>query len=821
MPPDSSQPTGSSADAGSAGRVVSCTHCGLPVPRGLIVENSKLQFCCNGCKTVYEVIHACGLDRFYRLRDAAESEKQASPTTGRPYAEFDDPVFHNLYVKSVDDNLTEVEFFLEGVHCAACVWLVEKLPRVAAGVIEARLNMRRKLVRITWNPDFITLSRIAHSLDSLGYPPHPARDARSRELRKREDRRFLIRIGVAGAIAGNVMTLAFALYGGMFSGMEERFSTLFRCISMLLGLLSLLWPGSLFFRGAWAALKTRTAHLDLPIALGLVAGGIAGSVNTILGRGEVYFDSLTVLVFLLLVGRWIQHRQQRWAGDAVELLFSITPSSARLVEDAGIREVPIQALKLDDVVEVLAGDSIPVDGEVLEGSSAIDESLLSGESRPVEVSVANKVCAGAVNLSSPLRVRVEQTGESTRVGKLTRMVEEFSQRKAPIVQFADRVAGWFVVAVLCLAAATFVLWLWLDPPHAVDHAVALLIVTCPCALGLATPLAITAAIGRGARRGILIKGGAALELLARRGELLLDKTGTITEGRTALVRWRGDDNIKPLIAALEARSSHPLARAFVEAFGETELVATDVTQTGGGGVCGTVDGKAVAIGSPAYVQQHAAASEPWVAEEQQGIIDEALTPVLVSVDGRIVAAAGFGDPIREDAGETISALESLGWRVGILSGDHPDVVRAVAASLGLDDSLAFGGVSPEGKLEHVQAHARNGAVVMVGDGVNDAVALSAASVGVAVHGGAEASLAAADAHLSRPGLKPIVELIHAARRTVKIIRRCLAASLLYNLAAATLAIAGVISPLIAAILMPISSFTVLAMSFGSRTFGKE
>jgi Cu2+-exporting ATPase len=801
----------------------------LPVPAGLVQPGAQDQFCCNGCRTVYQMIHGCGLDRFYRLRDGADAPAVQARTTDRRYAEYDADVFRDLYTQPQPDGSCRTELYLEGVHCAACVWLVEKLPQVLPGVLEARLDIRRSLVRLRWDDGQVPLSQIARMLDSLGYPPHPARDVHARQLRQQEDRRFLIRIGVAAACAGNVMTLAFALYGGVFTGIEAEYSQLFRWASMLFGLIALLWPGSLFFRGAWAAVRTRTAHLDLPIALGLLAGGVAGTINAVLDRGEIYFDSLTMLVFLLLVGRWIQRRQQRWAGDAVELLFSLTPTSARRLEDDGvIAEVPIEAIGPGDVVEVRAGDTIPTDGVVQTGRSAIDSSLLTGESKPLTVAVGDNVHAGTVNVGSRLRIEVQAVGAQTRVGRLMQLVEECSRRKAPIVQFADRVAGWFVLVVLALAALTLGLWLWLDPSRSVDNAVALLIVTCPCALGLATPLAVTVALGRAARRGILIKGGAALEQLAGRGMMVLDKTGTITAGRTAVVSWDGDADARPWVAALEVHSSHPIARALVAWCAEHEsgcrderFTADDVRQTMGGGLVGSVAGHCVVVGSPQFVREQSVDVDAQLARAQRAVIASGATPVLVGVDGRCTAVIGLGDPIGDDVPQALDRLRRLGWTVRILSGDHPDVVAAVGNRLGVPSEQAIGGASPEDKLDLVRDWGAAGSVVMVGDGVNDAAALSAADVGIAVHGGAEASLAAADVYLSRAGLAPVVELIGAAQATVRVIHRSLAASVCYNAIAATLAMAGLISPLAAAVLMPISSFTVLTLAYSSRTFGSR
>ncbi|MHB8897755.1 MAG: heavy metal translocating P-type ATPase [Thermoguttaceae bacterium] len=825
LSPHHDRPRTDASLGGDAPKESLCTHCGLPVPRGLVEPSSQEQFCCSGCRTVYQVIHGCGLDRFYRLRQDGDHEKIPARTTDHRYAEFDDPAFVERYHQPLDDSGSRaVELYLEGIHCTACVWLVEKLPQVVPGVVEARLDLRRSLVRVRWNDAQVKLSQVARALDSLGYPPHPARDAASRHVRRQEDHRFLIRLGVAAACAGNVMTLAFALYGGGFTGIEARFSDLFRWTSMGFGLVSLAWPGNLFFRGAWAALRTRTAHLDLPIALALLAGGTAGTINALRGQGEIYFDSLTMLVFLLLLGRWIQRRQQRWAADAVELLFSLVPAVARRVEDGLVRDVPVEAVAPGDLLEVRAGDSIPCDGTVLDGRSAVDQSLLTGESSPVVVAQHDAVHAGTVNLSSRLRMRVDSVGAQTRVGKLMELVEECSRRRPPIVRFADRVAGRFTLAVLALAALTFALWVTRDPARAVEHAVALLIVTCPCALGLATPLAVTVALGRAARRRILIKGGEVLEFLAGRGEIFLDKTGTLTVGRTALVAWHGDPSLKSAAAALECHSAHPIARALVAAVapGGEELAphhVADVRQQLGAGISGTVDGRQLVVGSALYLQAHAIPLSPQFEPVLAEAARDGLPHVLVGHDGSCAAMAVFDDPLRPDAASCVARLQRAGWHAAIVSGDHRDVVRHAGRQLGITPEDIHAEASPEHKVALVESAARIGTVVMVGDGVNDAAALSAATVGIAVHGGAEASLAAADVYLNRPGLAAIVELVGASRATLRTIRRCLAISLAYNALAATLAMAGLVGPLAAAILMPISSFTVLALAFLSPTFG--
>ena len=798
---------------------IDCSHCSLPVPAGLVDPGAELQFCCNGCRVAYEVIHDHGLDRYYDIKERIDAPEEPARSSGKSFAEFDDPAFHHLYCRSGADGLSTIELYLEGVHCAACVWLVEKLTVVVDGVAEVRLDLGRSLAHVTWDPQMTELSAIARFLDSIGYAPHPFRGVEARDMARREERSLLIRIAIAGAIAGNVMLIAFALYGGRFHGITDEYRDLFRWVSFALALPSVLWCGSVFYRGAWGALRTRTLHMDLPIAIGILAGFFQGAFNTIRGSGEIYFDSVTALIFFLLVGRFLQRRQQRAAASSTELLFSLAPSTARLVAADGVREVPLEALTPGCRVEVRAGDSIPADGVIIEGSSTLDRSLLTGESLPEEAAAGDPVHAGTVNLGGRLLVEVRTTGENTRVGRLMRLVEEGAQRRAPVVLLADRISGWFVAIVLVLAALTLAIWMHLDPAHAVEHAVALLIVSCPCALGLATPMAVSAAIGRAARRKILIKGGDALENLARPGLMILDKTGTLTEGRLAVIRWWGDEALQPRVAALERHSSHPMARALSEAFGDREAPeVTEAREVPGAGIGGVCEGRRVLVGSPGYAARELGPLPPEADDAVTRFAGEGLSPVVVAVDGAVAAVAGIGDPLRPDTAGALAGIQERGWRVEILSGDHPAVVQSIGREVGLAPERVRGGTTPEAKLEAVRTASKEGTVAMVGDGVNDAAALAAATVGIGVHGGAEAALAAADVYLGSPGLMPLLELLQGARRTLGVIRRNLVFSLTYNVVAVSFAMTGHMSPLLAAVLMPLSSMTVVLSSYRSKTF---
>lgn len=796
---------------------IACAHCTLPVPAALVRTEAARQFCCAGCDTAYVLLHTHGLDQFYAFPERRETRVQR---TGRSYEEFDHPAFAALHVRPAADGLSRVELYLEGVHCASCVWLVERVPLLVTGVVRAELDIRRSRAIVEWDAAATPLSAVARTLDTLGYAPHPFRGVARDAIRRDEDRRMLMRIGVAGAIGGNVMLFAFALYSGELAWMDPAHTRFFRWLSMALTLPALAWPGRVFFTGAIAALRTRTLHMDLPIAIALAAGFVRGAMNTITDSGPVYFDGLAILVFALLVGRFLQQRGQRLATDSAELLYALTPATARVAEaDGTLRDVPAEAVLPGMLLDVRAGETFAADGVLTSDGTTVNTALLTGESRPVAVHAGEAIYAGTLNVSAPARVRVTEAGETSRVARLLQQVDTSRDRRAPVVLAANRLAGVFVAAVLALAMITWGVKTAMGSASALDDVIALLVVTCPCALALATPLAVTVAVGRAARGGVLVKGGDALEQLATPGVLVLDKTGTLTEGQHALVSWVGDAAIQPLVQALEAGSSHPLADGFRRAWAHLPLhEVTHAQHVVGGGLGGVVQGHDVLVGSPAFVRGRATRGSDAI-EAHIAALDATLTPVLVAVNGVVVGAAGLGDRLRADALESLVALRARGWRSIMASGDAPFVAQSVGRALRFDEADVHGAMSPEGKLALVEALRADGThVVMVGDGVNDAAAIAAATVGVEVHGGAEACLATADVFLARPGLTPLRQLVDGAERTVRVIRRNFAFSLSYNAIGAALAVAGLLTPLIAAVLMPLSSLTVVLASWRGRTF---
>lgn len=831
-----------------------CAHCGLLVPPAVVRPDGEQQFCCSGCERVYGLLHQWGYQDFYRIRSSQDAEGRRATVSGRTFEDFDDPSFQDEYVAATGRGTLRTRCYLEGVHCAACVWLVEELPKAVNGLVATRLNLATSIVTVEWDPAQTSLSRVAQALDGVGYPPHAHRSDDVAQARARDDRSLLIQVGVAAACAMNIMLLHAALYAGEHSGMALRFESFFRWLSFALALPVVLYAARPFYRAAYSGLKSRVPHMDLPIALALTVAFGYSAVATVTGSGPIYFDSLAGLVALLLGARYVQRRAQRAALDRAGSLRNVAFAEfARRVERAqgdlpgeGVapglpllsREVPLGVIRRGDCVEVRAGELVPVDGRVVRGASSLDNAALTGEPEPVDVQPGERVHAGAANLGGPLVIEVEAAGADSRVGALLAMVEDAMARRAPIVQTADRLSRYFVAGVLVLAAVTGLAWLSVSFGTALERTVALLVVTCPCALGLATPVAMSVSLARAARAGIFVKNPDTIERLRCVDTILLDKTGTLTQGVPTVSRWAGDRAAIDLAHALESTSGHAVALAFRRSAASCLRVARElrrVRELGGLGITGRVDGHDLAVGNAALVDRVGASLGAELDAHAGQLLSAGLSPVYVVVDGVVAAVGGVGDRLRPEAGSVIAALRARGIEPRVLSGDHPAVVQRVALSLGVAPERAQGGLSPEDKRDVVaelrDARGRQpersvwwsrrqpGAIVMVGDGVNDAAAMALADVGIAVHGGAGASLAAADVVLTRPGLAPLGEVLFGARRVLWVVYRNLLFSLVYNAVGAALAMAGWVGPLLAAILMPLSSLTVILSSALARPFG--
>jgi Cu2+-exporting ATPase len=841
-----------------------CTHCGLSTPVSPKCSIDQPVFCCQGCKGAYELIHGWGLEDFYSLRDSmAITGSAASAGLQARYEQYDQEEFLGESApRQLSDGSMSAELGLQGLHCAACSWLIEKAMSRQPGIRASRVKMSDHTIQLTFDPTRTRMSAIAQTLDRLGYQLLPLDRSRDNHLRD-ENRRLLIQIAIAGFLAANAMWIAVALYAGQFTGVAEEHKYFFGLVGIVLGAAAVIGPGRTFFIGAMAALRTRTPHMDMPIALGLSVGTVAGVWHAISGSGPIYFDCLATLVFLLLIGRWIQFRQQHRAARAVELMLRITPRHAELIGSSGeSTTVLVERLQCGDRIRVGAGDQIAADGIVIEGESRLNKSLLTGESQPVAVRPGDRVEAGTVNVGSPLVIEVGAVGAASRIGQVMQSVELAAAQRTPIVQLADRIGGVFVVVVMLLALLTFLRWLPTSFHDATNYATALLIVACPCALALATPLAIAVGIGRAAKSQILVRDGMALQQLSQPGMLWLDKTGTLTEGRQRARMVWGDAYAFLLAASVERQCQHPIAQAITAAAEEIDMadvgLVPENVELASGGVSGIVCNSKVLVGNQAFMQA-------WgieLPEFLQAMVDQLLagreTPIFVACQGETVAREtvaretvaretvaretaftgnlgraagsnalaircliGLSDPIREHAAGVVTRVKAMGWTVGMLSGDHPEIARAVARAVGIEQSICFGDVSPEQKLAAIKKSQSNyPTVVMVGDGANDAAALAAADVGIAVRGGAEVSLHAAPVFMASQRLTHLLQLFKGSRTTTRVIALNFGVSFAYNLLTVVAAWSGWISPLMAAVLMPLSSATVLGLTFLVPSFGE-
>lgn len=748
------------------------------------------------------------------MRDVASSGRVILPAD-RSFTFMDAAQFLEANTRAISPCEQSVTFYLEGIHCMGCLWILESLPRVLAGVTGTHLNFGRAEITINYDPSKTRLSSIAALLNALGYPPHPIDDPRA-ELKS--DRILLWRIGVAGFSAANCMMLSVSLFQGFFSGIDANVGTLFRWISLTLSLPALFFSALPFFRNSYQAVRLRRYHIDQPILLALLAAFALSTANTIMDRPFVYFDSMTALIFLLLIGRLVQQRALGRARLFISRGWEILPETARLVRGSTIEEVPARFVRCGEILEILPGTRVPADGIVIEGNSSIDTAVLTGESAPRAVAPGSELFASSLNLEGVLRCRVSAAAQQTHVGKLLASFES-SGVKSQLVSLGERATSWFIPSVLVLSIVSFFLWLPSGLLTAIDNAVALLIVTCPCALALATPTAIGMAIGKAARRGILIKDGDTLERLARVKHVFLDKTGTLTDGNLVCVEAFGDDSVRPVVGELvKINSGHPISRALAQLVGNATSVqsATVGKLSPGRGVSLTNNGETFCLGSIKWLAERGVEVPVSLRARLDNWLSRGL--VVVALDNGITVCGAFAlrDSIRTDVVELLGYLQTSGRTAQILSGDNLATVTDLGKQLRLSADVCHGGLLPHEKSRIIEQTSRPCA--MIGDGVNDAPALRSATVGIGLRGGIEATLACSDCFVSSGALRDVIVLFHGAESTLRIIRRNLYFSVFYNVIGGSMAMLGWMNPLMAALLMPLSSLTVILYSTRARTF---
>ncbi len=749
---------------------VACPHCAAPV------EGPVGTYCCHGCETAALILREAGLGGWYAARE------QAAPRASW----VDEAAWAAVPVQVDADGVCTADLSIDGLRCASCVWVTEKLLERTEGVVSAHVSYATGRAQVRWDPERTQLARLAGRVAAIGYTPRPAGDV------DRLDRDLMVRLGVAAFGAMNVMGLSVALYVGWADGMADRWAQLFRWATLAVATPVVTYAARPFFQGAIRGLKVGVLHMDAPIALAIALLYGHGIVATVLHE-DGYLDSVTMLVALLLAGRVLEARGRKRAADAALSLAASVPRTARRAVGDAVEVVPSEQLAVGDRIDLGAGDEVAADGVVLAGKAFVRMAVLTGESRPTEVGPGDAVVAGAVVEDGSLRVGVTRAGQETLVARMAQdLVSASAAPRDPSA--TDKLAPWFTIATLVAAALTAGVTAWLyGPDAAVSRTVAVLVVACPCALALAAPMVGASGLGALARRGLLLRGVDTLDALAGINTVVLDKTGTLTWGRPRVTA--ASDEALRVAAGLERFSRHPVAAAILDeavARGLPVPVATDVVETAGVGVQGHLEGRLWRI--------------------RRGGADR----VVLTADDGLSHTLTLVDTPRPGVAADVASLRAAGIRVVMLTGDHGAVASRVAEALGVDEVLAE--VDPQGKATLIQGlRAQGRRVVFVGDGLNDGPAMVAANVGVAMSSGAASTLLAADGVLASERLTPLVGALSVAPLLSRRVQRSLNRSLVYNVVAVSVAMAGWINPLVAAILMPLSSGLVIATALGTES----
>ncbi|MCF5707797.1 cadmium-translocating P-type ATPase [Pseudomonas syringae] len=784
-----------------------CYHCALPVPAGsgftAVALGKTRELCCPGCQAVVEAIVAGGLEDYYAHRSESSGNPESLPVQLLDeVALYDRANVQAPFVRQ-QEGLSETTLLIEGISCAACGWLIERRLRKLPGVAEAQLNLSNHRLRVRWRSDQLAFSQLLNALRSIGYVAHPWQADHAAERLASENRLALRQLGVAGLLWFQVMMATMATWPEFNMDLSPSMHTILRWVALFLTTPIVFYSCAPFFRGALRDLRSRHLTMEVSVSLAIGTAYVAGIWTAISGSGELYFDAVGMFALFLLAGRYLERRARERTASATAQLVNVLPASClRLTADGQTERVLLTELRMDDQVRVPPGAVIAVDGRILDGQSSVDESLLTGEYLPRPRKVGDSVTAGTLNVEGSLTVQVLALGHDTQLSAIVRLLERAQTDKPKLAEMADRAAQVFVLLSLSAAAIIGLIWWQLDASRAVWVVLAMLVATCPCALSLATPTALTAATGTLHGLGLLLTRGHVLEALNTIDTVIFDKTGTLTEGRLTLraVRPLGSlsaDACLELAAALESRSEHPIARAF----GRAPQAAHDVLNTPGRGLEGRVGSHRLRIGQPAFV----------CALSGTGVLpmpDETGQWLLLGDTEGPLAWFGLDDRLREDAAALLHACKARGWKTLLLSGDSSPMVQSVAITLGIDD--ARGGLRPEDKLAVLQTlQAQGHSVLMIGDGVNDVPVMAAANVSVAMGSATDLTKTGADAVLLSNRLRSLIDALGVARRTRRVIIENLLWAGLYNGLMLPFAALGWITPAWAAIGMSVSSLIVV------------
>ena len=817
-----------------------CNHCLLSFPEREAVydeiEGKTLTFCCNGCRGIYRLIHLEGLDRFYDKRDWNEGAAGPALLINNPDPSLFDALVKDLPATAAGEApLKEIEIYVGNIRCASCVWLNEKILDKTDGVVYARLNYATHMARIRWDAEKTGLDVILSRIASIGYLPKPYTETERHKAQSAETRDLLVRFGTAAFLSSNLMIYSIALYAGYFHGFDKNMKHLLEIISLFLTLPVLFYSGMPFIRNTFRGLRSLHFTMDSLITVGS-GSAFVYSVYCLFTGGEVYFDTSAMIVTLILLGRYIEATAKGKASMTIQMLSELVPKEARKLKvgcdgsgSADTEMIPVSAIKKGDRLLVKPGERIPLDGTVLSGESEVDESVITGEARPVAKTAGVAVIGGSMNLFGSVAFEAAGTDKETLLAKIIQSVTEAQSGKPRIQNIADRVVAVFVPAIIVISLATLVFYLvrGASLDVALMTAISVLVIACPCSLGLSTPLAVLISSTVASSRGILIKNGEVIENVAGIGCVVFDKTGTITTGKPVLKKTLALDGSTPpeellkIAASLERFSEHSAGHAIMEAARGLDCYQVSGFQAvPGKGVEGTLDGRQIFVGNSGFMEQKGIAVSGETRESVARFEAEGHTAVYLGWGELLRGVFLVADSVRDDAARAMAKLRELGLKTVIISGDTATTTRAIASAVGVGDVV--GSALPHQKRELVaEMQAKGRGVMMIGDGINDAPALTEALVGVGMGRGTEIAMESADAILVRNRLEAVPFFVGLCKTTFSIIKQNIFWAFFYNIAAIPLAISGVLHPIVAAGAMSVSSLFVVFNSLRIKKCGRS
>lgn len=787
---------------------VMCDHCHLEFTDSVMIHDEQYRFCCKGCQGIFHLLKDEGLESFYtKMGDA-----HLSPPTQifESSHTFDSSVFYEQFVSVDKEGLCEVSLVIEGIHCAACVWLNEKALHKMDGVIEASINYTNNKAKIVWDDSVVKLSSIIDMIRAVGYDAF-VYDASLQEVRANRERKdYYLRMAVATAVTMNMMWVAIAQYGGYFTGMTQEIKTILNLAEWFLATPVLFYSGWIFYRGAYYGLKNKAITMDLLVVTGSTLAYVYSIYITVLEKGEAYFDSVAMIITFVLFGKFLEVLSRKNAADTLDAMSKHIPSVVNVSRGDTIVEMSVSEVQVGDILRVRSGERAALDGVVISGEGNFDESSLTGESNPVYKRPNDTIISGTTSIDAIIFYRATKDFAHSTYSHLVQLLEGAMSQKPHIEQLANRLSQHFSSTILFLAIATF--WGWYFWPHTFDQSlmvgISVIIIACPCALALATPVATLVGLALGAKRGIVFKRAAHIETMAKATMIVLDKTGTITQGKPEVLNVECSNNTMDMrvLYALVGASKHPVsqgvARYIEQHDGDISQISLEESkEIPARGVVARHNGVIVAGGNGQLMKD--------MGIDVATISDNTL--FYYAVDGQLMATFELRDTPKVKAKESITALKKIGLRVVMLTGDHEKTANIVAAEVGIDEVHAH--LTPQAKLEFIQeAHSAGHIVVMAGDGVNDLLALAGADIGIAMGSGSDIAIEVSDVILLNDSLISLVEAVAISRRTYKLIKQNLGISLVYNSITIPLAMAGYVIPLLAAISMSFSSLLVVGNS---------